>query len=793
MKKAFSSISRRAFKAETSRRLSFTSAFAAMLLAGNCAQAAVKTWQGSGSDFNTSANWNGGLPGAADTASFAGATPLTVNISAPISIYQLGFTATGIGYDLTSNSNNSVQLTLLSVATGSSGAINAVNTSGTNTIDAALFLGGAANSTQQFTQALNGTAAGGTLLINGVISGNSGNSLTLNTGVFTLTGANTYTGNTTVSGSNSVVNVTSIGNSGASGNLGAGTAVNLSGGTVRYTGVGETTTKGLNLVTGGTLDGSGAGGLIVAGAVTSTGTVATALNLKGSSSTVVNAISGNITDESSTLTTAVKLVTGQWTLSGTNSYSGASSTAANAFLNLGSATALGNAAWTFASGTTLDNASGGDLSLTTTNAMVFTSTALNFTGTHSLNLGAGAVTISGSALVITVSANTLTVGGAVGDAGAGKGFTKSGAGTLILNGNDTYTGPTALSAGTLTLNGTNSAAGPTTLSSTSTGTLVLGSSTAVGSGTFTFSGGTLQANTDLSGTNAIPNAVTMGTAGSTSTVNGSNNIEFKGLVTATNTRTLTNSLNSGATLSLSGGLALSSTATNYTTTINGSGNTVISGVVSPGTAATAGSLTMAGPGTLTLSGANTYGGLTTISSGTLLADGTGTGTTSSGTGTGAVSLTGGTLGGAGRVLGKVTVGSGAILQGGDGAATGMLTLAVSPTLSSGSIIGLTLGSGGTHSTLALAAGSFNGFNANQSFVLGNLQTGTYDNIITGVAANIVTTGWTITNGAGDTYSFTDDGTNIDLSVTAVPEPTAWMASSWGILVCLYCFRRRVRP
>ena len=50
---------------------------------------------------------------------------------------------------------------------------------------------------------------------------------------------------------------------------------------------------------------------------------------------------------------------------------------------------------------------------------------------------------------VTVAASTLTVGGATGDAGHAYSLTKAGAGTLVLAGNNTYSGSTAINAGTL--------------------------------------------------------------------------------------------------------------------------------------------------------------------------------------------------------------------------------------------------------------------------------------------------------------------------------------------------------
>ena len=138
------------------------------------------------------------------------------------------------------------------------------------------------------------------------------------------------------------------------------------------------------------------------------------------------------------------------------------------------------------------------------------------------------------------SGASLTVSGAVGDGGAGKSLGLSGAGTLILAGANSYTGPTTVTggtlqigaggagaslaspsvslsssttlafnhsdsityggvitgngglakqgAGTLTLVGANTYSGGTTLSA---GQLNLNNASALGAGTFTISGGTI--------------------------------------------------------------------------------------------------------------------------------------------------------------------------------------------------------------------------------------------------------------------------------------------------------------
>lgn len=213
-------------------------------------------------------------------------------------------------------------------------------------------------------------------------------------------------------------------------------------------------------------------------------------------------------------------------------------------------------------------------------------------------------------------------------------------------------------------------------------------------------------------------------------------------------------------------------------------------------AATDGGLTKTtGAGTLTLTAANAYTGPTAVNAGTLLAGNT----TGSATGTGAVSVSnaGTLLGGTGFVAGPVTVNNGAGVLGGNGtAATGALTLQSALTLNSSSFIELVLGPNGTHSTLARVGTGAWTFADNQAFTFldaGGAQIGTYDNIITGLSAAPSGVGsWTITNSkfAG---SFNYDGAgNIDLNVTAVPEPATWLAGALT-LAAGYTLRRRAYP
>src|SRR2546430_17383145 len=160
------------------------------------AQAANRTWGNTGTNFNSGTSWSGGTaPGSSDTAVFSSAAITQPNVSGSLTIQELNFSTTSSsGYDLTS-SNTGVKLTLTNTGTGATSAINAVNTSGTNTIDAPIILGAGAGLTQTFTQANGGTPIG-----NGIISRTNSVTLSLaRAGNITPPGAKTHSGGTTLS------------------------------------------------------------------------------------------------------------------------------------------------------------------------------------------------------------------------------------------------------------------------------------------------------------------------------------------------------------------------------------------------------------------------------------------------------------------------------------------------------------------------------------------------------------------------------------------------------------------
>src|SRR5205823_4018937 len=153
-------------------------------------------------------------------------------------------------------------------------------------------------------------AATGSSTFAGVISGASGALTKDNASTQTLTGANTYTGATTISGG--TLSTNSLADGGNSSGIGASTnaASNLvlDGGTLQYTGTAQTTDRNYTLTTtGGGFDGSGSGGLTIAGNMSASGSTGSqTLTLSGSnadnvvSGTMSNGTGSNVTNVTKT-------------------------------------------------------------------------------------------------------------------------------------------------------------------------------------------------------------------------------------------------------------------------------------------------------------------------------------------------------------------------------------------------------------------------------------------------------------------------------------------------------------
>ena len=523
-----------------------------------------------------------------------------------------------------------------------------------------------------------------------------------------------------------------------------------------------------------TFDQSDTGILVVNGTISETGAAKT-LNLRGSSSGLIK-------------------------INGNNNYSGGTSMA-TVTVEAGNDSSFGSGTLTLNSGTL--QSGGGSRTLTVPVVLGGNST---IGGANNLNLN-GTFTNSGSNRTLTVNnSGTTSFGSSVylsEASGTGRTLTITGSGNVTFGGtianfngsgtagnltfNTSYTG-------TATLSNANTYSGNTTLSASSS-SFVLGNKASFGTGTAALNGVGISSNTDLSGSNALTNTVTLG---GNNTFSGSNNLEFSGPVTETSSRIVTNNV-SGGILKFSGAFGLSSTATTNTITFDGTGNTSVSGVVAnnggAGTAAS-GNLIKTGNGSLTLSNTCTYSGTTTVNAGTLLV----TGSTASGS---AVTVNGGTLGGTGTVNGSVTVTSGTVAPGSSPGIlnTGNISFASGSTYAV-EIGGTTAGNASNNhdqlnvtgtvnlGSATLSLSSFNGFvpGAGQTFtIINNDDTDAITGIFNGLAEGATITTNFLGSGLTAKISYaggsnSNDGviTTFDVTAPAAPSITGSTPTSPGM-------------
>lgn len=137
------------------------------------------------------------------------------------------------------------------------------------------------------------------------------------------------------------------------------------------------------------------------------------------------------------------------TLSGNNTHSGGTFlTMGNVRYNLGHASAPGTGilgigtptGTTHSSAVEIDNTSGAAMRLGNNNVLRLAN--FSFVGTDDLHMGDGAVTIGPSVAVVNVQDKKLTIGGVI--SGANKSFGNAGAGRLVLEELNTYTGRTTV-------------------------------------------------------------------------------------------------------------------------------------------------------------------------------------------------------------------------------------------------------------------------------------------------------------------------------------------------------------
>ena len=463
-----------------------------------------------------------------------------------------------------------------------------------------------------FNLTLGGTATGS--YMSSILGTGTGTLTKQGTGTWALNGANTFTGTTTiVAGTLTLGNVDALG-SGTSGGVTVndGAALDLGASKV-VTVLKPLTLNGTGVSNGGALRSQGSStysGLVTLGSDTlisgpvtlsNTGTITG----DGKTLTLDGSTGGNLYSVLGTGTGGlIKQGTGTWSLRSANTYSGAT-TVNGGDLDIYNNAALGSTA----SGTTVN--AGATLSLYSGTAVPENITLNGGT----LNNASLANSLQGNVVLAANSfitgQNTLTINGNISGPG---GFSKDSAATsnmnLILAGNNSYTGSTAITSGSLKL-GSATALGA---SSQVTVTNLAFGGVLASSGVLDMNGYSVNAAIPLSLQGPGPNNGALTNTSATP-------VTYAGLVSIVGTTYIGTSASGGAiTLSNTGTI----TGTN-TPVLGLSGNGVLNSVI--GSTITDLIKTTSG-GSWVLTRDNTYTGSTTIANGSTLQIGNGSGSAS---------------------------------------------------------------------------------------------------------------------------------------------------------------------
>jgi fibronectin-binding autotransporter adhesin len=468
-----------------------------------------------------------------------------------------------------------------------------------------------------------------------------------------------------------------------------------------------------------------------------------ALTISGVSSNTTYA--GTIQDSVSGGTHKVFLTVGggTFTLSAANTFSGDTELAGGT-LALSSSTALQNSPLNLAAGDT------GVLNFGT----LTSATIGGLKGSRNLGLANS----SGAVVALTVgngNTNTYIYSGALTGGGS---LTKASAGTLVLNGTNTFTG--VLNTDT----GQPSTGNDGIVYLASPGAVSGASSIAIRNQNAAYS--TLQLDGTAGNINLAQNISLNGRNNSVAAIEnvaGSNT--FAGNVSlGSGGGTYTIQSDSGQ-LTFSGGVGIHSLTSGRTFTFAGSGAILVSGVLTNGSSF-ANAVANYGAGALTLAGTNNYTGGTTNFGGTLLVNGV--------ISTNVVIVTGGALGGSGVIRGPVTVQSGGTLSpGAILGATSALTISNNLNLSGTTFLALNPAAGTNDLIRGLTTVTYGGtlsltnlggsLSSNSVFKLFNAAG--YSGAFTDISPALPAPGF-----AWDTNTLTTDGT-LRIVQTASSTPT----------------------
>ncbi len=719
--------------------LGLTAAF--VLLASP--HALAQTWDGGGTNGNwtTATNWVGDVaPVANASLVFAGSTrtDATNNFAADTVFNLIRFDGAASAFNLSGNRIG------LGVANDSSGNIRwstVLTGPVTQTISADINLGTGGRSINVPTDA--------TLLLSGNISGSDG--LTkLGAATLVLTGNNSFTGNSfTISVG--TVQVSSIGNSNASSAAGATARIivgaNANTATLALAGSSAAQSSDKQITVGNNTAGT-AGGAIIRN------DNANAAHTLTFSAAILNVSAGNTLPNTTRTLTFGGVNTGNNTVAGIISNNNAS--AAIALTKADAGTWILGGANIYTGGTTI---SGGMLQFAKTNAMPVTGAVAVGTGTTlavnaggtdeftSATSGGGSIGgllsgVGGQGAAVNYTGNvslgidtanasggTITYAGSVANVGTTLALRKLGANTLVLTGNNTYTGGTTISRGTLQFAATNSMSATGAVAVETGATLAIN---AGGAGAFTSA---------TSGAGSIGGLLS-GLGGQGAAVNYTGNVTLGIDTTGGNVTYAGSMANVGTTLSLHklGSLRL---------TLNGN-NTFT------------GATTVSGTGTLDLArvGGQSLGSTTsvTVNSGATLLLSQSDQVNNAAT----VTLSGGTIrntnaGGIGETFGNLNLTAASFLDFGNGLGNNVMNF------------GTYAGGGFKLTVQDFAAGNVLTFKTDLTTSINNTSLFEF--------SNAFTSGWN-----GGTSTFT---------ITAIPEPSTYVAALGLAGLMLWPLRRRL--